>query len=73
MSGINMLGRPWITDLTYVTIYQHSATNIDDYNAAFAVVRERIMSGDIVMTDTLTPDAPTAVYGRISDPQFAKS
>jgi|GEM_PF-587260 hypothetical protein len=73
MSGINMLGRPWITDLTYVNIYQHSATNIDDYNAAFAVVRERIMSGDIVMTDTLTPDAPTAVYGRISDPQFAKS
>jgi len=24
-----------------------------------------------VMTDTLTPEAPTGVYGRISEPQFA--
>jgi hypothetical protein len=71
LSGVNMLDQPWVTDLTYVNIYQHAATNIDDYNAAFSVVRERIMKGDIVMTDTLTPEAPTGVYGRISEPQFA--
>ncbi len=71
-TGIEMVPGPWFTDLEYVNIYEHTATNVDDYNAAFAVVRDRIAKGEIPMTDTLTPGAPTSVYGRISEPQFPK-
>ena len=71
-TGIEMVPGPWFTDLEYVNIYEHTAINVDDYNAAFAVVRDRIAKGEIPMTDTLTPGAPTSVYGRISEPQFPK-
>lgn len=65
-TGISMLDRPWVSDLDYVNIYHHTATNVDEYNRDFGVVRQRIGSGEIVMTDTLTPDAPTTVCGRVS-------
>ncbi len=69
-TDITMIDQPWVSDLDYVNIYQHTATTVEEYNAAFGVVREGIKSGDIVMTDTLTPNAPTAVYGRISPTLF---
>lgn len=68
ITDVAMIDQPWVTDLEYVNIYEHTATNVGDYNAAFDVVRQRIRSGDIVMTDTLTPGAPTSAYGRISEP-----
>lgn len=68
LTDVSMIDQPWVTDLEYVNIYEHIATNVDDYNAAFAVVRDRIGRGEIVMTETLTPGAPTSVYGRISEP-----
>ena len=72
ITDVSMIDQPWVTNLEYVNIYEHTATNVDDYNAAFAVVRERIASGEFVMTPTLTPGAPTSVLGRISEPQFLK-
>ena len=72
VTDVEMIPQPWVTELEYVNIYEHTATNVDDYNAAFAVVRDRIAKGEIPMTDTLTPGAPTSVYGRISEPQFPK-
>ena len=73
LTDVSMIDAPWVTDLEYVNIYEHTATNVDDYNAAFAKVREGIAGGKIVMTDTLTPGAPTSVYGRISPPQTAQT
>lgn len=67
ITDIAMIDEPWVTDLDYVNIYEHTATNVEEYNAAFSVIRDRIGKGEIVMTDTLTPGAPTTVYGRISD------
>lgn len=66
ITDVSMIDQPWVTDMQYVNVYEHTATNVDDYNAAFAVVRDRIGKGEIPMTDTLTPGAPTSVYGRIS-------
>jgi hypothetical protein len=72
ITDVAMIDQPWVTNLDYVNIYEHTATNVDDYNDAFAVVRERIASGVFVMTPALTPGAPTSVLGRISEPQFPK-
>ena len=72
-TGISMLNQPWVSDLDYVNIYHHTASNVDEYNRDFGVVRQRIASGAIVMTDTLTPDAPTTVCGRVSPTVMARA
>ena len=69
-TDVTMIDQPWVRDLECVNIYHHTAETEDEYDAAFAVVRQRIASGEFVMTDTLTPGAPVAVYGRISPTLF---
>ena len=68
ITDVAMIDQPWVTNLEYLNIYEHAAANVDDYNAAFQAVRSGIANGDIVMTNTLTPGAPTSAYGRISEP-----
>lgn len=68
ITDVAMIDQPWVTNLEYLNIYEHTASNVDDYNTAFQAVRSGIASGAIAMTDTLTPGAPTSAYGRISEP-----
>jgi hypothetical protein len=70
MTGVNMVGRPWITDSPYLTIYEHIHENETAYGAAFGQIRERIATGTVKMTDAIAPNSLMAVYHRISEPRL---
>jgi hypothetical protein len=67
MSGINMVGQPWVTENPYLTVYEHMHTDENAYGAAFGQIRERIAAGTVKMTDAIAPNSLIAVYRRISE------
>jgi hypothetical protein len=71
MTGINMVGQPWITANPYLTLYEHMHRDEVAYGAAFGQIRERIAAGRVKMTDSIAPNSLMTVYRRISDPARA--
>ena len=65
-TSINMVNQPWVTEHGYLAIYEHSASDLDTYNASFATVVAGIRSGNIHMSDALTANNPATAYQRIS-------
>ena len=63
ITNVSLSTTPWTTSLECMNIYEHSCETVEEYNDAFAHVRAGIASGEIGMTATLTPDAPTSAYG----------
>jgi len=63
ISNVSLSPSPWVTTLECMNIYEHSCETVEEYNDAFAHVRTGIASGEIGMTATLTPGAPTSAYG----------
>ena len=63
ITNVSLSTTPWTTSLECMNIYEHSCETVEEYNDAFAHVRAGIASGEIGMTATLTPGAPTSAYG----------
>ena len=63
ITNVSLSITPWTTSLECMNIYEHSCETVEEYNDAFAHVRAGIASGEIGMTATLTPGAPTSAYG----------
>ena len=63
ITNVSLSPSPWVTTLECMNIYEHSCETVEEYNNAFAHVRTGIASGEIGMTATLTPGAPTSAYG----------
>ena len=63
ITNVSLSTTPWLTSLECMNIYEHSCETVEEYNDAFAHVRAGIASGEIGMTATLTPGAPTSAYG----------
>ena len=63
ITNVSLSTTPWTTSLECMNIYEHSCETVEEYNDAFAHVRTGIASGEIGMTPTLTPGAPTSAYG----------
>ena len=71
MTGVNMVGQPWVTENPYLTVYEHMHRDEAAYGAAFGQIRDRIAAGTVIMTDAIAPNSLMAVYRRISDPARA--
>ena len=63
ITNVSLSTTPWTTSLECMNIYENSCETVEEYNDAFAHVRAGIASGEIGMTATLTPGAPTSAYG----------
>ena len=66
-TNINMVKQPWVCEHQFLAIYEHSASDLDSYNASFAHVIAGINSGDIHMSDVITSNNPAPAYVRISE------
>lgn len=66
-TDITIIDKPWVVDREYLAIYEHALPTVEQYNASFDVLKARIGSGEISMSDALTPNNPAAAYQRISD------